>query len=154
MSNTELKVRATKSSLLTGNLLALVWIVLGTVGCWLVNPLYGYAFLMFSAVSIYIIVRRLLCNSCYYCKSCTKGLAKLSILIRGANRIPGLSKSSILGMSAFAYVVLTVIPSLLLANSLLQEFSLLNALLLGGILLISLYGVAARIKNGDRVITA
>ncbi len=154
MSNSEPKVEATKSSLLFGNLTAIVWIFLGTIGCWLINPLYGYLFLGFAAFSIYIIIRRLMCNSCYYCKSCTKGIAKLSILFLGANRIPGLSKSSIIGMVFFVYVALTVVPSLLLTNSLLQEFNLLNASVLAGILSISIFSIVVRIKKGDKLITA
>ncbi|MCL5877636.1 MAG: hypothetical protein M1540_07485 [Candidatus Bathyarchaeota archaeon] len=148
MSNSEPKVEATKSSLLFGNLTAIVWIFLGTFGCWLINTLYGYLFLAFSAFSIYIIVRRLMCNSCYYCKSCTKGIAKLSILFLGANSIPGLSKGSILGMVVFVYVVLMIVPSSLLVNSLLQEFNLLNASVLAGILSISIFSIVVRIKKG------
>jgi hypothetical protein len=72
----------------------------------------------------------------------------------GANRIPGLSKGSILGMTAYAYVVLLVIPGLLLADSLIQGFSLPSVLVLAGILFVSIYGLAARIKKGDKLITA
>ncbi len=154
MVDAEEKVAATKSTLLNGNLLISVWVALGTVGCYLVNPIVGLVFLGFAAFSIYIIIRRLLCNSCYYCRSCTKGIAKLSIMFLGANRIPGLSKGSILGMTIFAYVVLLVIPSWLLAESLMQQFSVLQALALAGILVISTYTLVAKIKKGDRLITA
>ncbi len=154
MSASEQKVQAAKSTLLYGNLLVAIWIVFGTVGLLLINPLYGWVFLAFAAFSVFIIVRRLLCNSCYYCKSCTKGIAKLSILSLGANRIPGLSKSSLLGMSAFLYIVLTVIPGWLLANSLLQQFDALKVAVLAGLVAVSLFGVAARVKNGDRVVAS
>ncbi len=150
----EEKVAATKSTLLNGNLLIGIWVALGAVGCYLVNPIVGWVFLGFAAFSIYIIIRRLLCNSCYYCKSCTKGIGKLSIMFLGANRIPGLSKGSILGMTIFAYVVLLVIPSWLLAGSLLQQFSVLQASALAGILIISIYSIVSRIKKGGKLITA
>jgi len=128
--------------------------LLGTAACWLVNPIFGYVFLAFSAFSIYLIIRRFLCTSCYYCKSCTKGLAKLSILMRGANRIPGLNKGSIISLTVFAYVVLAVIPGWLLVDSILQGFDLLKLAVLSCLALVSVYGIAARIKNGDKVITA
>jgi hypothetical protein len=148
----EEKVEATKASLLSGNLLALAWILLGTIGTYLVNPIFGWIFLIFSLVSIYVIIRRMLCNSCYYCKSCTKGLTKLSILIRGANHIPGLSKGSIMGMTVFAYVVLTVIPGWLIFGSLLQSFDILKISVLSAITLISIYGIAMHLKNGNKLI--
>src|ERR1035437_1150590 len=130
MSTVEEKIVTVKSRFIGGNLLAALWIILGTFACWVVNPLFGWLFLGFSAFSIYVIIRRLLCNSCYYCKSCTKGFAKMSILFLGANRIPGVHKSSILGMTAFVYVVLLVIPGLVLANSILLEFTLFKLVLL------------------------
>jgi hypothetical protein len=104
------KIQVSKPQLLAGNLLALAWILLGTVGCWLINPLYGALFLGFSAFAVYGIVRRMTCNSCYYCKSCTKGLAKTSVLFLGVTRIPGLGKGTIIALNAVIYVALTLIP--------------------------------------------
>jgi len=95
VSITEEKIETVKTRFVGGNLLAFLWILVGTVACWLVNPWAGWLFLGFSVFSVYIIARRFLCNSCYYCKSCTKGLAKLSILFLGANKISGLSKYTI-----------------------------------------------------------
>jgi len=74
--------------------------------------------------------------------------------MRGANRIPGLGKGSIIGLTVFAYVVLAVIPGWLLVDSLLQGFDLLKLSVLTSLALVSVYGIAARIKNGDKLITA
>ena len=74
----------------------------------------------------------------------------MSILFLGANRIPGVHKSSILGMTAFVYVVLLVIPGLVLANSILLEFTLFKLVLLTGLLIISMYAIASRIKNRNQ----
>ena len=147
MSKDYEKIQATKPQLLHGNLIVAVWIVLGTLGCWFVNPWFGWLFLVFSTFSVFVMVRRLLCNSCYYCKSCTKGFAKLSFLFLGAYRIPGLSKSSILGMITFAYVILTLVPGWLIANSLLQEFTVSKLLTLVGLIAISIYGIISRISR-------
>ena len=111
------KIEATKSLLLFGTLTLAVWVALGTLSIWLINPLFGWLFLGFSAFVVLVVIRRLLCNSCYYCKSCTKGFAKLSKLTLGSNRIPGISKGSTLGMAATMYVVLSVIPGALVVNS-------------------------------------
>jgi len=152
MSTVEEKIVTVKSRFVGGNLLAALWILLGTTVCWIVNPLFGWVFLGFSAVSIYVIIRRLLCNSCYYCKSCTKGFAKMSILFLGANQIPGLSKSSILGMTSFIYVVLLVIPGFVLANSILVEFTWFKLILLTGLLVISMFAIASRVKNRNQAL--
>lgn len=141
------KIVATKSLLLSGTLLLAVWVVLGTLSIWLINQLYGWLFLGFSAFAVLVVIRRLLCNSCYYCKSCTKGFAKLSKLTLGSNRIPGISKGSTVGMATTMYVILTVIPSALLVNSMLSAFNPLSVLLLAAILLVTVYTLVARAKG-------
>ena len=141
------KIVATKSLLFFGPLTLSVWIILGTLSIWLINPLFGWLFLGFSAFVVLVIIRRLLCNSCYYCKSCTKGFAKLSKLTLGSNRIPGISKGSTLGMAATMYVVLSVIPGALVVNSLLSTFNPLSVLLLIAILLLTAYTLMVRVKG-------
>lgn len=137
MVNDEEKIEVVKTRFITGNLIALIWILIASIACSLINPWLGWFFLAFSAFSVYIIIRRFMCNSCYYCKSCTKGLAKLSILFLGANKIPGLSKSTIIGMVIFAYVVLSFIPGALLVNSLLTSFETIKLVSLICLLAIS-----------------
>jgi len=87
MTTIEEKVEPTKSLLVSGNALVAIWVALGTISCILISPLTGGLFLGFSVISILIILRRQLCRSCYYCKSCTKGFAKMSILFQGAGHI-------------------------------------------------------------------
>jgi hypothetical protein len=76
----------------------------------------------------------------------------MSILFLGANQIPGLSKSSILGMASFIYVVLLVIPSFVLANSILMEFTWFKLILLTGLLVISMLAIASRVKNRNQAL--
>lgn len=147
MSTNEDKIQATKSLLFFGNLILAFWVALGTASFWLLNPLFGWLFLGFSAFIVLVIIRRLLCNSCYYCKSCTKGFAKLSKLFLGGSHIPGISKSSTIGMTATIYLFLTVIPSIGLINALLEEFNLLKLLLLICLLSVTVYNLTARAKK-------
>jgi hypothetical protein len=88
-----------------------------------------------------------MCSSCYYCKTCTKGFAKLSKLFIGKSHIPGISKGSEIGMAVFIYVILSVVPIFLLASSILQEFSPIKLLLIIGLLSISIYNGAARVRS-------
>ncbi len=152
MTNIEEKIETIKSRFITGNLLAIIWIIIGTIACWIVNPIFGWLFLGIAAFSVFIILRRLMCNSCYYCKSCTKGFTKMSILFLGANQIPGLSKGSILGMIVFTHIILLVIPGLVLINSILIEFTLLKLIMLAALLGISIFALASRIKNRNRAL--
>lgn len=78
----------------------------------------------------------------------------MSILALGANRIPGLSKSSLLGISIFIYLILTVIPALVIADAILYESNLLNVSIFMGLLAVSIYGVASRIRKGDNFVTS
>ena len=150
MSSVEEKIETVKSRFAAGNLLALTWILIGTVACWLVNPWLGWLFLAFSTFSVYVIVRRLLCNSCYYCKSCTKGLAKLSILFLGANRIPGQSNVAVKGMAIFVYIVLTLIPAVLLLYSLSPSFETLKIISLASLIGISTVALTSRLRNRNK----
>jgi hypothetical protein len=140
------KIESTKSLLFLGTLTLAIWVALGTLSIWLTNQLFGWLFLGFSAFAILVVIRRLLCNSCYYCKSCTKGFTKLSKLTLGSNRIPGISKGSTLGMATTMYAILTIIPIALLVNSLLDSFNPLKLLLLAAILLITAYTLLVRAK--------
>lgn len=148
MTNVEEKIEPTRSLLLSGNVIVAIWIALGTISCLLVSPLTGGIFLGFSVISILIILRRQLCGSgCYYCKSCSKGFAKMAMLFKGAGHIPGMGKGSLLGMAIFSYVVLAIIPGALLANSMAGNFSIIKLLVLACLIALSAYSVIMRIKN-------
>lgn len=141
------KIEATRHLLFFGMLILSVWVALGSFAVWLVNQLIGYLFLGFSTFLLLIVIRRLLCNSCYYCKSCTKGFAKLSKLTLGSNHIPGIGKGSTFSMAITIYVFLTGIPTFLLLNSILSNFSLIETVLLLTIAAITLYTLAVRVRN-------
>jgi len=143
----EEKVEATKSLLASGILLITVWVALGVAACWLINLYLGVFFLFFSVFVVLVVLRRQLCSSCYYCKSCTKGFAKLSLVFLGANHIPGIGKWSVYGMSTTVYIILTVIPAALLVNSMLEQFTLIKGLLLAGLAAVTACSLVARIRN-------
>ena len=141
------KIEATKSLLLFGTLTLVVWMAIGALSIWLIYPLLGWLFVGFSVFVMFIIIRRLLCNSCYYCKSCTKGFAKLSKLTLGSNHIPGISKGSTEGMAATMYVILTGIPVIMLVNSLINSFDLVKIVLLSTIVGLTTYTLIVRARN-------
>jgi hypothetical protein len=150
VSDEEGKIAASKSSLFFGSLMIAVWIAIGTAAFWVINLLFGWLFLGFSAFSILIVMRRQMCGSCYYCVSCTKGFAKLSKLFLGGSSIPGIGKGSTWGMTIFIYLLLSIFPGVTLVSSIFQEFSLLKLFLLICILSVSAYNVVVRGKNLTR----
>ena len=152
MTTVEEKIETIKSRFISGNLLAAALVILSGVAFALITPLYGWLYLAFSAFSVWIIIRRMLCSSCYYCKSCTKGLAKLSILFLGANKIPGISRGTIVGMTVYLYLVLMVIPIIALANSLITQFNLLMAVALACLVAVSAATVLGRLINRNRAL--
>jgi hypothetical protein len=135
----EPKIEVSKAFIVSGNLAVFLWIILGLVACWLFSPTAGWGFLIFASFSVYLVLRRLMCNTCYYCKSCTKGFGKLALLFFGKGHILGLGKGAELGYLVFIYGLLSVLPSVLLVFSLNQEFTVVKVLLLAMLLLISLY---------------
>jgi hypothetical protein len=82
-----------KSLLVLGNLGIALWIVISAIACGFFNPLLGWLFLVSAFVMIFVILRRLGCSSCYYCKSCTMGFGKLADLFFGSGYMAGVDSS-------------------------------------------------------------
>jgi hypothetical protein len=143
----EEKMKSTKSLLFFGNFMIAIWIALGTAVCWSFGSLSGWGFLLFSTFSVFILIRRQMCSSCYYCNSCTKGFAKMSKLFLGGNNIPGVNRGSTIGMTIFIYATLSIIPGALLISSIIQDFTQLKLLLLIGILSIPTIQATIRAKK-------
>ncbi len=144
---TEEKIRATRPLLTLGAIMMSIWITLSSVAVFLISEIAGWLFLGCAAFSVFIVIRRQMCGSCYYCVSCTKGFAKTSMLFLGGNRIPGISKSSTIGMTVYLYMLLTAVPGAFLTSSLMRGFDLFRALLLAGLLAITVYNAAAHSLN-------
>jgi hypothetical protein len=127
-----------KSLLVFGNLAIVLWIVLGAISCGFFNSLVGLLFLFLALVLVFGLLRRLGCNSCYYCKSCTMGFGKLSDLFFGNGYMAGVNSSVGLKL-IFVYGLLGLVPIAFLAVSIIQEFAASKIVVLGFLLLLLLY---------------
>jgi hypothetical protein len=132
-----------KTLLTLGNLAIALWIVLGAIACWFFNPILGWLFLVFAFALIFVILRRLGCSSCYYCKSCTMGFGKLSDLFFGSGHMAGVN-SSIRLKVVFVYGLLGLVPLIFLAVSIMQEFSIAKIGVLAFLLFLLLYSGARK----------
>ncbi len=127
-----------KALLVFCNIAIALWIVLAAVSCWLFNPITGWFSLVVAFLLIFGVLRRLGCNSCYYCKACTMGFGKLADLFFGDGYMIGVSSSGKL-KAVFAYGLLGAVPIGFLAVSLTQEFAASKIVVLALLLLFLVY---------------
>ena len=119
-----------RSLLVPGNLAILVWSSLATVAIWLTYPFGAWVFLIFTLVTVFAVLRRVGCNTCAYCKSCTMGFGRISGWFFGSWSVKDFRNRTALVFVGFVYVLLSVVPIVILANSMIQEFTVLEAVLL------------------------
>jgi hypothetical protein len=149
MALTELKTisdeaKAYSKRLLTaGNLAIVLWILIDAVACWFFNPIIGWVFLIAAFALIFVILRRLGCSSCYYCKSCTMGFGKLADLFFGQGYMAGVNSSLTLKI-IFVYGLLGLVPIAFLAVSIIQEFAVTKIAVLALLLIFLSYSGSRR----------
>jgi len=132
-----------KRLLTAGNLAIALWIVISAIACWFFNPILGWVFLIAAFGLIFVILRRLGCSSCYYCKSCTMGFGKLADLFFGQGYMAGINSSLTLKI-IFVYGLLGIVPIAFLAVSILQGFAVTKIAVLALLLLLLFYSGSRR----------
>ncbi len=123
--------------LILGNLMLLAWVFLAFGGTWFYHQVYSYLLLVFTAALIFLVLRRLGCSSCYYCKTCTSGFGRLAGAFFGTGYTKKGSVGNRTGLIGFIYFLLFPLPVALLALSLSTEFSILKILVLALLIVIS-----------------
>ena len=135
----EEKLEFTRPFLIWGNLALLAWVFLSFFGMWFYNQIYGWLLLIFTAAAIYMVLRRLGCSSCYYCKSCTSGFGRLAGAFFGTGYLKKGSVGNRKGFIAFVYFLLAPLPAVFLVLSTIQMFEDLKALVLVCLLAVTVY---------------
>ncbi len=135
------KLESTRPFLILGNVALALWTILATVAVWFYNQTFSYMFLIFAAASIYLILRRLGCNSCAYCTSCTMGFGRLAGAFFGTGHTKTLGVGTRMGIIGFIYFFMAPLPAALLAVSMAQEFTILKVAVLAGLLAITAYSL-------------
>jgi hypothetical protein len=129
--------------LTVGNLGIVLWIMLSAFACWFFNPIIGWLFLVSAFILIFVILRRLGCSSCYYCKTCTIGFGKLADLFFGNGYMIGVDSSLTLRIF-FVYILMSIVPIALLTVSIIQGLAATKAVLFAVLLLLFLYSGSRR----------
>ena len=67
------------STIVFGNIMMLLIMVIGTVAVWYLLYWWAWLYLAFSLIMVYIVLRRLVCRNCYYYDNwCALGWGKIS----------------------------------------------------------------------------
>jgi hypothetical protein len=143
----DVKYGYTRYQLIFGNLAILLWMVVAAMAFWFYYPIAAWLFLLLAAGMVFLILRRLGCNTCAYCKSYTMGFGRLAGWFFGKRSTKDLRNKGGLAMVVIIYCLLALIPSAILAVSIFQAFTVLKFAVLIGILAISLYSIATWRKN-------
>jgi hypothetical protein len=133
--------------LILGNLALLAWIFLAFFATWFYNQVYGWLLLLFTAAAIYMILRRLGCSSCYYCKSCTSGFGRLAGAFFGTGYLKKGSVGNRVGFIGFIYVLLAPLPIVLLTLSIIDVFAILKVAVLACLLAVTVYSLTTWFKK-------
>lgn len=143
----EEKLEFTQPLLIYGNLALLSWVFLAFAATWFYSQVYSWLFLLFTAASIFMILRRLGCSSCYYCKSCTSGFGRLSGAFFGKGTIKKGSVGNRHALVAFIYFLLTPLPIAVLTSSIVQTFSMSKLTVLVCLIALTVYSGLTWRKN-------
>ena len=137
-----------KAGIVLSNLAMILWIVFGTVACWLLYPPAAWIYLAFAIIMIGVVLRKLLCVNCYYYdKWCHLGWGKLSALLFPRGNINQFNVSIGQKLASLTYGLLSAIPVVLIVISLFQKFTGFKTAVLLLLLLVSFYGGTIRRKK-------
>ena len=140
------KIEFTRQFIILGNLALLFWVFLAFFVVLFYAPLYSLLYLIFGAIIIYAILRRLGCSSCYKCKACTSGFGRLAGDFFGKGFIKKESVGNRIGLIGFVYFLLLPLPAALSILSLLQAFSVLKVLVMVCLLAVAAYSLSTWYK--------
>jgi hypothetical protein len=136
-----------------GNLAILAWTLVATVAVWLTYATATWIFPLLTLFMIYVLLRRLGCSTCAYCKTCTSGFGRLAGWFFGNDTTKDRSNKTALAFVLIIYCLLAVIPIYLIANSMIQGITEIKAIVLISILVLSIYSVATWLKPSRKVVS-
>ncbi len=111
------------------------------------NQVFGWLLLIVAAGAVYLILRRLGCSSCYYCKSCTSGFGRLAGVFFGTGYLKKGSVGNRHVLIGFMYVLLAPVPVAFLVMPLLGTFSVLETVVLVLVLALFAYSLSTWIRR-------
>jgi hypothetical protein len=135
-----------KTELIFGNLLIILWIGLGALSCALFYPLNAILFFGLAAFLVFYELGKHGCVTCYFCKTCTIGMGKLPDLFFRQAGTANVNRRA-LRLFPFIYLILSMLPILLIVVSFFQRITMFKFALLAAILAFSVYTGIVRGKT-------
>ena len=139
-----------KTLLVYSNLAILFWVAIATISIWLLYEAVAWVFLIFASATIWLLLRRIGCSTCAYCKSCTSGFGRLSAWFFGKRELKDFRNKTALAFVIFIYCLTGLFPAGLLAFSVFQAFSMTHMIMLVSLTLILIFSLATWIKIRPR----
>ena len=125
---------------ITGNLLMLLWIGLGTAACYFFNHIAAWIYLVVALLLVFVVLRKLVCTNCYYYgKRCASGWGKLASLMFKKGSIEAFNDSIGVRLAPAVYGLLTLVPLVLGTIAAVRDFSVAKPRVLAALLLIGFY---------------
>lgn len=135
-----------KTELIFGNLAIIFWIGLGAFSFALFFPLAAVLFFALAAFLVFYELGKHGCVTCYYCKTCTIGMGKLPELFFAKAGTANVNKKA-MKLFPFVYLLLSLVPLVLFAISIIQTVTAFKMVALALLLSISLYSGVVRKKS-------
>ena len=127
-----------KTELIFGNLVIILWIGLGALSCALFYPLTAVLFFGLATFLVFYELGKHGCVTCYYCKTCTIGIGKLPELFFRRAGTANVNRRA-LRLFPLVYLLLSVLPITFILISLFQEIAIYKVALLIAVLAFSMY---------------
>ena len=135
-----------KFELIFGNLAIILWIVLGAASFWFFYPLVAIVFFVSASFLVFYELGKHVCQTCYYCKTCTIGIGKLPALFFAKCGTANVNKRA-MKQFPFVYLWLSLVPLVLVVISIFEAISIIKVTVLIFLLTFSIYPGVIRRKS-------
>jgi hypothetical protein len=128
------------SRIIIGNILIALWLIVGCVAVWFYSPILATIYLIVAVLTVYIILRKLVCTNCYYYdKWCSMGWGKIASALFKRGNIEQFNESIGLRLAPIVYGLLTIFPLIVVLLVLIFEFDYYKLAVLVILLFFSVY---------------
>jgi hypothetical protein len=128
------------SKAIVGNILMLVWMGLGFWGIQFISPLLAWIFLSTGLLMVFIVLRKLVCTSCYYYgKRCAIGWGKLAAMMFKKGDVSTFPENPGIKIAPATYGLLSLIPLIFIVIAMIQGVTALKITVLVLLVGISAY---------------
>jgi hypothetical protein len=130
--------RYAMSRVILGNLLIILWIVVGTIAVWFFSPVVATVYLIVAVIVVYFVLRKLVCTNCYYYdKWCSMGWGKLAAVLFKQGRIEEFNESIGVRLAPIVYGLLTFFPLIVVVYVIIGEMDFYKVTVLAILLVFS-----------------